>query len=108
MSTYNGWSNWETWKTNLEILDGMDAQDLGIEHYADGETIGTDSAYEAGQVIQEYVGECLEAEYTHHGFIGGIVRDFLNSVNWTELAQGILEQWVIDNPIEIEEVEDEE
>lgn len=105
MSTYNGWTNWETWKTNLEILDGMDAQDLGIEHYADGETIG--DVYEAGLVIAEYVGEVIEAEYTHNGFIGGIVNDFLNSVNWTELAQGILEQWAIDNPVETEDEGDE-
>jgi hypothetical protein len=107
MSTYNGWSNWETWKTNLEILDGMDAQDLGIEHYADGETISIDSAYEAGQIIQEYVGQWLEGQYTYQGFVGGIINDFLNSVNWTELAQGILEQWMIDNPMEIKEDEEE-
>lgn len=100
MSTYNGWSNWETWKTNLEILDGMDAQDLGIDRYPVAD------AYEAGQVIQEYVGECLEGQYTYDGFIGGIVNDFLNSVNWTELAQGILEQWAIDNPEEIEDTEE--
>jgi hypothetical protein len=102
MSNYNGWSNWETWKTNLEILDGMTAEDLCIEHFEVSE------AYEAGQMIADYVGEVIEAEYTHHGFIGGIVNDFLNSVNWTELAQGILEQWVIDNPVETEEEEENE
>ena len=101
MSNYNGWSNWETWKTNLEILDGMDAQDLGIDHYS------VEDAYEAGSVVADYVGECIQAEYTHHGFIGGIVNDFLNSVNWTELAQGILEQWKIDNPEEVEEDSEE-
>jgi hypothetical protein len=101
MDTYNGWSNWETWKTNLEILDGMDAQDLGIYNYP------VEDAYEAGQILQEYVGECIGHEYTHDGFIGGIVNDFLNSVNWTELAQGILEQWYIDNA-EPEEIEDTE
>ena len=101
MSTYNGWSNWETWKTNLEILDGMTAEDLCIDHFEVSE------AYEAGQMVADYVGEVIEAEYTHSGFIGGIVNDFLNSVNWTELAQGILEQWKIDNPEEVEEDEEE-
>ena len=101
MSTYNGWSNWETWKTNLEILDGMDASDLCIEHFEVSE------AYEAGQMVADYVGEVISAEYTHSGFIGGIVNDFLNSVNWTELAQGILEQWKLDNPEEIEDEEEE-
>jgi hypothetical protein len=100
MSTYNGWSNWETWKTNLEILDGMDAQDLGIEHYPVAD------AYEAGQVIQDYVGEIIAMQYQYDGFVGGIINDFLNSVNWTELAQGCLEQWAIDNPEEIEDTEE--
>jgi hypothetical protein len=45
-------------------------------------------------------------QYQYDGFVGGIVNDFLNSVNWTELAQGILEQWVIDNPEEIEDTEE--
>jgi hypothetical protein len=101
MSTYNGWSNWETWKTNLEILDGMDASDLCIEHYS------VEEAYEAGQVIQEYVGECIGHEYTYDGFTGGIVQGFLSTVNWTELARGVLEQWTIDNPVEIEEDSEE-
>lgn len=97
--SYNGWSNWETWKTNLEILDGMDASDLCIDHYEVSE------AYEAGSMVADYVGECIGHEYTSDGFTGGIINDFLNTVNWTELAQAILEQWAIDNP---KEVEDEE
>ena len=101
MSTYNGWSNWETWKTNLEILDGSDAQDLGIDHYT------LEEAYEASSVVKEYVEECINHEFTHDGFISGIVYDFINNVNWFELTRGILEQWKIDNPEEIEEDEEE-
>jgi hypothetical protein len=101
MSTYNGWSNWETWKTNLEILDGSDAQDLGIDHYT------LEEAYEASSIVKEYVEECISHEFTHDGFISGIVYDFINNVNWFELTRGILEQWKIDNPEEVEEDEEE-
>jgi hypothetical protein len=99
MSTYNGWSNWETWKTNLEMLDGMDAQDLGIDHY------DVKEAYEASNIVKEYVEEIIAMQYQYDGFVGGIIYEFMNNVNWFELTRGILEQWKIDNP---EEVEDEE
>jgi len=99
MSTYNGWSNWETWKTHLEMLDGMDAQDLGIDHYT------MEDAYEAANIVKEYVEECIAMQYQYDGFVGGIVYEFLNSVNWFEITRGILEQWKIDHP---EEIEDEE
>lgn len=102
MSTYNGWSNWETWKTNLEILDGMDAQDLCIEHFEVSE------AYEAGVMVRDYVEECISHEYTYDGFVAGIIYDFMGTVNWTELAEGILKQWSLDHPEETEEEEGEE
>jgi hypothetical protein len=101
MSTYNGWSNWETWKTNLEILDGMDAQDLGITCWEVSE------AYEASSVVKEYVESLVSEQFQYDGFVAGIINDFFNSVNWVELTKGILEQWKIDNPEEIEEDEEE-
>jgi hypothetical protein len=103
MSNYNGWTNWETWKVNLELLDGMDASDLNIEHYT------ADEYYEAGQVIEEYVGELISMEYNTavlHGFVSGIVSGFMSDVNWSELAKGFIDQWIIDNPVEEEESEE--
>ena len=97
MSTYNGWTNWETWKVNLEILDGMDASDLNIEHYA------PDEAYEAGSMIRDYVEDVITMQYQYDGFVGGIIQAFMNDVNWTELAQMVLDQWVIDHADEEEE-----
>ena len=99
MSNYNGWTNWETWKVNLELLDGLDASDLNIEHYTQ------DEYYEAGQVIEEYVGELLAMQYQYDGFIGGIVRGFMSDVNWPELAKCFIDQWIIDNPVEEESEE---
>lgn len=98
MSTYNGWTNWETWKVNLEILDGLDASDLNIEHYTQ------DEYYEAGQVIEEYVGEILSMEYNTDGFVSGVVHSFLHAVNWAELAKMFIDQWIEDHqPDEVDE-----
>lgn len=101
MSTYNGWTNWETWKVNLEILDGMDASDLSIEHYTQ------DEYYEAGQLISDYVSEVLSPEYTGDGFVGNIVHDFMLTVNWNELAKHFIDQWIEDHPVEEEEESEE-
>lgn len=100
MSTYNGWTNWETWKVNLELLDGLDASDLNIEYYT------PDEAYEAGKIIEDYVGEIISHEYNTDGFVSGIVHDFLRTVNWSEIAQHLLDQWAEDHAEETEEEEE--
>lgn len=100
MSKYNGWANWETWKTHLEILDGMEADDLGIDH------LSADDVWQAGEAIREYVEEVISPEYTGDGFIGGIVYEFLHTVDWVEIARHILDQWAIDHPVEEEEGEE--
>ena len=84
---YNGWTNWETWKINLEIIGGMDTEDLGIENFT------LENSYEAGEIIREYVEELIAMEYNYDGFVGGIIRGFLSEVNWTELASNIIEQY---------------
>ena len=103
MSNYNGWTNWETWKVNLELLDGLDASDLNIEHYTQ------DEYYEAGQVIEEYVGELISMEYNTDGFVSGIVRGFLSDVSWPELAKCFIDEWVANHqPDEVDEEEESE
>jgi hypothetical protein len=102
MSNYNGWTNWETWKVNLELLDGLDASDLNIEHYTQ------DEYYEAGQIIEEYVGELIDLEYNggnkSGGFISGVIRGFMSDVNWSELAKCFIDEWVENHqPDEVDE-----
>lgn len=97
MSKYNGWTNWETWKVNLELLDGLEADDLGIEH------LSVEDAYEAGSIIRDYVDEIISMEYNSEGFVHGIVQDFLHTVDWVEIARNILDQWATDHPVEDEE-----
>ena len=81
---------------NLEILDGLDASDLNIEHYTQ------DEYYEAGQVIEEYVSELIAMQYQYDGFVGGIIHGFLQTVNWSELAKMFIDQWVEDHAEEEE------
>ena len=100
MSTYNGWTNWETWKVNLELLDGLTAEDLNIEHCSQ------DEYYEAGQMVEEYVQELIAMEYNDGGFISGVIQGFLSEVNWSELAQMFIDQWAMDHAEEEEENEE--
>jgi len=103
MSNYNGWTNWETWKVNLELLDGLDAGDLNIEHYTQEEY------YEAGQAIEEHVEEWISMEYNANSFVSGIVSGFMSDVNWSEIAKHLIDEWVENHqPDEVDEEEEDE
>ena len=72
---YNGWTNYETWRVNLEIFDGLKAENEQVtpeycEEYA--KTIVNDGSQE---------GLALHYAYA-----------FLNRVNFDEIAQHLNEQ----------------
>jgi hypothetical protein len=81
MSKCNGWANWETWKTNLELLDGMTGEDLGL-------SAGMDP-YLAGLEVREYALE-VSGDWETNSFVSGIVWEFFNQVHWTEIAEHLL------------------
>lgn len=78
---YNGWTNYATWRINLELFDGFSAADF---------TDGTDDAYELGKSLQCYAEDTIEQTSSE-----GIARDyalaFIAEVNWTEIAQHIID-----------------
>lgn len=86
--TYNGWTNYATWRVNLEIFDGMDAEDMGWT--------GLD-AYDLGVILKDYVEEVLEAQC--EGKDGGMTlifsyaMAFLQDVNYREIAAMMLEAY---------------
>ena len=88
MSTYNGWTNYATWRVNLEIVDGLDPDDMGWT--------GLD-AYDLGVILKDYVEEVLEAQC--EGKDGGMTlifsyaMAFLQDVNYREIAQMMLEAY---------------
>jgi hypothetical protein len=77
MSTYNGWTNYATWRVNLEIFDGMTAQDVT------GRRLSARS--ELVSALREYAEEIMYGTSTE-----GLARDyalaFLQDVDWWEIA----------------------
>ena len=83
MSTHNGWTNYETWRVNLEIFDGMDPRDYGLD---------TSDSYNLGEQLKEYASDLIE-----QGSAEGLARDyalaFLDAVNYREIAEHMIEDY---------------
>lgn len=83
---HNGWTNYATWRVNLEIFDGMEAEDI-LDL-----TLG---AWDLRHVLQDYVENCI---YESGGGNGNLAVDyalaFLKDVNWLEIAQNLIENFV--------------
>jgi hypothetical protein len=81
MTNYNGWTNYATWRVNLEMFDGLDAEDMGWDNF---------DAYEMTTVLKEYAETAIEETASE-----GIARDyalaFISEVNWAEIARHILD-----------------
>ena len=83
MSTHNGWANYETWRVNLEIFDGMNPRDYGLD---------TSDSYDLGQQLKAYAYDLIEQESSE-----GLARDyalaFLDAVNYWEIAKHMIEDY---------------
>lgn len=73
--SYNGWTNYATWRVNLELLDGIAAEDFGIT---------SENKDNAHKIIKEWV-ESLIDEYPD-GFVKDYCMAFLNNVDWYDIA----------------------
>lgn len=93
-STYNGWTNYATWRVNLELCDGMTAEDFGITH------ANKDDAH---SIIKEWV-ESLTDEYPD-GFVKDYCASFLSDVDWRDIGRHYVDEMDDD---ESEDDEDEE
>ena len=82
--SYNGWTNYETWVTNL----WMDASQGSQEFWRDTAR-ECESAYDLGQAIKAYHDE-FAPETT--GVFADLLGAALHSVNWTEIANHILDE----------------
>jgi hypothetical protein len=85
--SYNGWSNYETWRANLELVDGMTLEDLGMDPESSADDVGT--------ALEEYFNEYLGTS-TNFGsnFVNSLVHDFLRKVDWVEIAEHLVEDAV--------------
>jgi hypothetical protein len=83
MTNYNGWSNYATWRINLELISGLEKDDLMLPTPY--------SVYDLANYLKEYAqdavaasagdperGECLAFNYA---------LAFLSEVNWYEIAK---------------------
>ena len=99
---YNGHYNYETWLINLHCADD-------IQHLAKISR----SQYELAKDIKNYVEENLikddKGEDITNCFLTDLINSALSEVNWEELAEGYVQQNVVDlDEDEVEEQEEQE
>jgi hypothetical protein len=85
MNEYNGWTNYATWRVNLEVFDGYNLADF----YPDG--IENADAYEIGVELSNYVYDELILTGCDSEYLRGWLSSWLNEVNWTEIAEYLIE-----------------
>lgn len=85
---HNGWTNYETWRVNLEIFDGMDV-DYWADHIEDlrGSEI---MRYELGEHLKQFVEDAIECD---NEVAYGYASAFISVVNYTEIAEGIIDEY---------------
>jgi len=83
---YNGWTNYATWRINLEIFDNMELGDFWGFH--DAEEV---EAYELGEVLKDYAEEVILQDSNVDSLAFSYALAFISDVNWTEIAQSIID-----------------
>ena len=92
---YNGWTNFETWKANLELVDGLDMQE-----FVENEVYGVQDITEERDVLVTTVAGYIEGtafeivEDQASGWALDLATDFLNRVNWEEIAEHIVDDYI--------------
>ena len=76
----NGWTNWETWKVSLEIFNGFEADE---EVTAD--------------ILQELTEQIVFENIQKGSFVEALVWDFLQRVNFEEIAEHINDELELDD-----------
>lgn len=92
-TTYNGWSNYATWRINLEVFDGMSLEDMN--------TVEVDP-YELKDYLRDYAEEIIFldshiGEKTPSSLLEDYARAFLSEVNWYEIAQHLVNDYILEN-----------
>jgi len=88
---YNGWTNYATWRVNLEMFDGITANE-----FSSFSVYATDCAYELGQELKEYA-EQLLSDTNPQGLALDYAFAFLGEVNFFEIAQHMINDYVEEN-----------
>lgn len=78
--SYNGWSNYETWRINLECVDGLTLQDMGLSP--------GDGSVAIAAALENMVDELVLGQAK--GFALDCCRSFLSQVDWREIADHMI------------------
>ena len=89
---YNGWTNYATWRVNLEMIDGSDWPSQ----------IDSTDTYSISKRIQSWAEEWIE-ESTPDGFGRDYALAFLNDVNWYEIADHLVTDYMAEELAEFGE-----
>jgi hypothetical protein len=87
MTNYNGWTNYATWRVNLEMFDGLEAEEMGWNNL---------DAYDLSETLKEYAKEILDNDFQGKKY-GDVplafsyALAFISEVNWAEIARHILD-----------------
>lgn len=91
-NTYNGWTNYATWRVNLEMFDGSDWPSQ----------IDSTDVYKLSKRIQAWA-----EEYIEESALPGLGRDyalaFLHDVNWYEIADHLVMDYMAEELAELGE-----
>lgn len=115
-SEYNGWTNYETWDMNLWLTNDSgfyevaeDAiQVIVSDDYTDTEdkpiTIDKeDVTYKISQWLEEYANamwmeDFQSCTFNHsYGPLGDIANAAWNQIEWYEIAEHLVDDWLADN-----------
>mgnify|MGYP006276819515 CR=1 FL=1 len=90
---YNGWSNYETWRINLEMFDGLDADELlsSDEVLEDPTQAERDLALRLENMAEEYIE--LEVP-SRSGFTYNLAMSFLAKVDFAEIADHMVTDYI--------------
>jgi hypothetical protein len=115
---YSGWTNYQTWNVNLWIDNDQGLysywQERAAEVWNDASPAYAWQSKEdaATQTLEgelkEYFAELAEEAVSNAGMFADLLTHALDSVNWGEIANGLIETAAEDNPEESEEEESEE
>lgn len=92
---YNGWTNYATWRVKLENFDDT------TELYYYWDSLGKPNAYDFGQQLKENIENTIEEQTEPNNIAQDYAFAFINDVNWTEIADALLDDFQYEDGYEL-------